>query len=278
MKKFKEILLDIPTLTNHYLISLINSNKNRELFDNIEQYFMFIGYPRSGHSLIGSLLDAHPNIVVAQELGVLKYILARFNKAQIYYLLLENSRKFTERGRQWGDYSYKVHNQWQGTFKKLKIIGDKQGGGACLRLKARPWLLLRLRDTIGSIKSLHVIRNPYDNISTISKQHNMNLKDSIDYYFSFCETIAKVKEQLNNDELFEFRQESFIDDPKKLLKEICEFLREDAPNEYLNSCASVVYKSPHKSRYKAQWSDELIEIVNQRISQYFFLNGYSFHD
>ncbi len=27
---------------------------------------MFIGYPRSGHSLVGSLLDAHPNIIVAQ--------------------------------------------------------------------------------------------------------------------------------------------------------------------------------------------------------------------
>ena len=59
---------------------------------------MFVGYPRSGHSLIGSLLDAHPNMLVAHELSALKYLLAGFRKEQIFYLLLENSRAFTRPG------------------------------------------------------------------------------------------------------------------------------------------------------------------------------------
>ena len=33
---------------------------------------VFIGYPRSGHSLIGSLLDAHPEVIVSDEYNVVE--------------------------------------------------------------------------------------------------------------------------------------------------------------------------------------------------------------
>jgi hypothetical protein len=39
---------------------------------------MFIGYLRSGHSLIASLLDAHPNAIATHELDALKFVGARF--------------------------------------------------------------------------------------------------------------------------------------------------------------------------------------------------------
>lgn len=122
---------------------------------------MFIGHSRSGHSLIGTLLDAHPNIIIAHELAALHYIYARFSKRQIYYLLLERSRVFAQGRRTRGSYFYDVSNQWQGRYRKLQIIGDKHGEGATLRLQARPWLLQRLRDVIDErIKFIHVIRNP----------------------------------------------------------------------------------------------------------------------
>lgn len=34
--------------------------------DSVKKFVFFIGYARSGHSIIASLLDAHPNIVMAQ--------------------------------------------------------------------------------------------------------------------------------------------------------------------------------------------------------------------
>ena len=34
-------------------------------------FLMFIGYPRSGHTLISSLLDAHPNAIVTNEFNVI---------------------------------------------------------------------------------------------------------------------------------------------------------------------------------------------------------------
>ena len=76
----------------------------------------------------------------------------------------------------------------------------------------------------------------------------------------------------------ELRHETFINSPKTYLIELCHFLGVDAPDDYLNNCASIVFKSPHKSRYEVQWRSELIEIVSKRINEFPFLHGYSYED
>ena len=57
-------------------------------YQDIEKYCMFIGYPRSGHSLVGSLLDAHPYMLIAHELDALRYIQVGFSKKQLYHLII----------------------------------------------------------------------------------------------------------------------------------------------------------------------------------------------
>src|SRR4051794_27905037 len=163
-------------LTQAYLVSSYRGRKNRNLFDGVETYCMFIGYPRSGHSLIGSLLDAHPSAIIAHELDALKFVAAGFNKDQLYQLLLDNSRRFARKGRAWTGYTYGVPGQWQGRFDKLHVIGDKKGGRSTLQLAENPELLHRLRKTVATdIRFIHTIRNPYDNIATMHKrarEHN----------------------------------------------------------------------------------------------------------
>lgn len=88
-----------------YVKSFCKQSKYEEDIKSIEKYCMFVGYPRSGHSLVGSLLDAHPNIVIAHELDALRYIKEGFNKKQLFYLLLEKSQRFTKAGREWTGYS-----------------------------------------------------------------------------------------------------------------------------------------------------------------------------
>ena len=42
----------------------------------LRSFCLFIGYPRSGHSLLGSLLDAHPDIAIAHEVNALGLVVA----------------------------------------------------------------------------------------------------------------------------------------------------------------------------------------------------------
>ena len=269
-------------IARDYPMSLWGGIKERKLFEDINTYFMFIGYPRSGHSLVGSLLDAHPNMIVGHELNTLKYILAGFRRRQIYYLLLKSSQAYTERGRDWYGYSYEVPDQWQGRFEKLQIIGDKKGAGSTLALRSHPSLLKRLRKTLNiSVKFIHAVRNPYDNISSIYgivRIARPRLEDSIDYYFSLCETVSEIKKQLKSNDMFELRHEAFVDDPENLLIEICSFLGGNAPNDYLKECASIVTKPPRKTRYLPEWDNELIHTVKERMAEFPFLEGYSYED
>jgi hypothetical protein len=267
-------------LAQNYPTSLWGSVRNQRLFESIETYCMFIGYPRSGHTLIGSLLDAHPNMIIGHELNTLKYVLAGYRKGQIFYLLLRRSRSFTEKGRKWSGYSYKVPNQWNGRFKKLQVIGDKKAAGSTLVLRSCPWILEGLYNAVkGKIKFIHVIRNPYDNISTICKKEKkgkMDLEDSIDYYFSLCETVAEIKRQVEDNDIFEFRIESFIHSPEIYLRKLCNFLGLDAPDDYLGDCASIVFRSPQKTRSNVNWNYELIDRVKEKMTGYSFLEDYSY--
>ncbi len=285
MKKNFEIVKKTLNLAKLYLPSAYGGFKNRKLFENMDTYCMFIGYPRSGHSLIGTLLDAHPNMIIAPELDALKYIHARFSKRQISYLIVKRSQMSAETRFKRKGYLYVVvPNQWNGKIKSLRVIGDKHGESSSIRLKVVSDLLGRLRNTFNiNIKFIHVIRNPFDNISTICRKadrHKLNpgLKHSINYYFSLCKMVLDIKKQIKCSELFELRYELFIEDPKIYLKELCQFLGLDASDDYLNDCASIVFKSPHKSRCNIQWNQELIDNVKNRINEFPFLQGYSYSE
>ena len=283
---FKE---NYSQLRNYYrkvkelnLTYVLETLKDKKTFQNVDKYCMFIGYPRSGHSLVGSLLDAHPNIIIAHELNALNFVDMGFNQQQIYYLILKNSRKFATQGREWSGYSYEVHHQWQGKFRDLKVIGDKKGGGSTGLLRYKPELLNVLQNKIDvPAKFIHVIRNPYDNISTMytrSNKKDKKLADSINQYFGFCDTIAQLKQEINQGDMIDIRHEEIISNSKFWLNEICKFLGIDAGDDYLNDCANIIYQSPNKSRHKLQWNDELIETVKNKMNQYDFLSGYSYED
>ncbi len=40
-------------------------------FSKVHTFVLFVGYPRSGHSLIGSMIDAHPNAIIAHEVPLI---------------------------------------------------------------------------------------------------------------------------------------------------------------------------------------------------------------
>ena len=96
---------------------------------------MFIGYPRSGHTLISSLLDAHPNAIVANEFDVIskwqKWEVANKNKYFLFNQLYQNSKQEAEIGYRSAivphRYNYSVPDQWQGTFNRRILVSFVNG-------------------------------------------------------------------------------------------------------------------------------------------------------
>jgi len=262
-----------------YVASAIAGRRQRDLFAGVETYCMFIGYPRSGHSLVGSLLDAHPDMVIAHELDALGFVQNGFRRQQLYALIMNNSGEIAAKGREQTGYSYEIPNQWQGRFRDLKVIGDKRGVTSMARLQRRPQLLDTLQRVVRDpVRFVHVVRNPFDNISTMSKRRDFTPQQAADIYFGLSRTVASVKARVGDGHVIDVRHESVIADPKGALKEMCAFLGVTPSDDYLEDCASIVYASPHRSRHEAPWTPELIADVKRRMEPFAFLEGYGWDD
>jgi len=110
------------------------------------------------------------------------------------------------------------------------------------------------------------------------KRRNLTIEEKSNYYFSLCETVTNIRQQLNSDELFEFRYESLIAEPERILKELCFFLGVDAREDYIKDCVATIFKSPGKPRYYEPWGRESITTVKEKMSRFSFLEGYSYDD
>jgi hypothetical protein len=271
----------IRRLAADWPASLLGGWRHCHDFRELESYCFFIGHPRSGHSIVGGLLDAHPEVVIAHEQGALMYILAHASRLQLFYLLLRNARRAAADERRSGNYFYEVPGQWRGRFRSLRVVGDKQGEGAVLRFRQRPSLLRRLRKTVRlPLRCIHVLRHPLDNITTICRKADIHRIDpgldaAIDYYFALCETITEVRKEVALDEIFELRHEAFVEHPRQCLDRLCRFIGVTAEPDYLDACASVVRPTPRHSRETIDWPRESTDRVLRRSRAFSFLNAYT---
>lgn len=275
------------SLLRKYIKSLIMTPFYYKDFESIESFCLFIGYPRSGHSFLGALLDAHPQIVIAMEEDALHLIKHRFSKNQLYYCLIKNSYNFTHKlNNIWTGYSYAVPNSYQGRYKKLKVIGDKKGGRSAILLGMEPKLYDILKERVQcDVKLFHIIRNPFDDISTMvirnlnrykGSEHLLH-KEKVGLYFEKVENNARHR--LNPKlSVLDIYHEDFIAAPVEQLEKMINFLELEADDLYYKNCAAITYKTPHKSRYEIKWPDELKQKVLAKIENYDFLKRYSFDD
>jgi hypothetical protein len=271
-----------------YLWSLGAGFFHRREWEKVRTVALFVGYPRTGASMMGALLDAHPNMVFAQELHLLRASELGFSRNQIYALILRKAQRFHETGAKGkghvagSKYSYAVPDQWQGRHEELLVLGDKQAPGTTARLTAHPELAARLAREFGDrLRIIHMIRNPFDSINGIFRLKNgrggrnrhIELRQSIDYYFRLVDGVIALQRR-HRDEMFDLRLEELILDPVAALQRTCAFLEVPCPEDYVRACASILFPEP-KSRTDVPWTLEEIALVKEKIAAVPFLQGYT---
>jgi len=260
-----------------YLRSAALGFRDRALFSDLRTYVFLIGYPRSGSSLVGSLIDAHRHATVAHELDAVGFLDRGFGRSQLFHLIAANSREFSDSGREWTGYSYEAPGQFQGRSEGIHVIGDKKAGRTTRRLGDDPSLLARLRDTVGvPLRMVHLVRNPYDNIATRhSRRPRSELRETIDRHFALCDAVGTIRGVARQGEILDVRHEDLIGDPAATLTRILAFVGLEPEPEYVRAAAAIVYSSPHRSRDAMEWSDDDRREVAERIARHEFLAGYS---
>ncbi len=251
-------------------------------FPDIHDFCLFVGYSRSGHTLVGALLDAHPEITIANEANALKLVVEeKLSRRALFETLVENARRQAEHpgGRRGGGgYSYTVPGQWQGRARRLRVIGDKKGGRTRGRLQRDPEELGVLERTVEApLRILHVIRNPYDLIArwVLARKDGRTLPQAVEDFGANVRTIQDAVIADGERPVLTLRHESFVASPKTELARICEFLGVDTDDAYLDACASIVFESPQTARQRVEWTSADRDAVQQIIDRHAFLAGYS---
>jgi len=248
---------------------------HRKELDQLQGYCMFVGYPRSGHSLVGSLINAHPEAVVAHETNLLRYLRYGFPRQVLLGILLHRDREFGTRGRSGSGYDYRVTDQYQGRFTRLRVIGDKRGRASTKLLGEDPELLRKLKQRLRlPLRVIHHVRNPFDNIATMARRAGEPVERAAYRYFRLVEWATTSFQTLSAGELVTSHHEDFVGNPRNELARLIRFLDLEPPEDYLDACTRLVFDSPRRSRDQYEWSPATAEFVERTMAQYPHLQRY----
>ncbi len=275
----------------------------------VETFVFFVGYPRSGHSIVGSIMDAHPNMIIAHEYNLFReWEKATKKHAQrmgLYNALYKNSVENALTG--WRSevksdkgYTLGVESSWQANFTTLKVIGDKSGAVTSQFFDTNPdrfvEILEELKRTVRvPIRVIHVVRNPYDMISTrllyadaggkkksklpATKERKHCNPHGLGYQtnrtFLLINSAHNLLKKTNLTSLT-VHHSDLVAIPKETVSMICHFLDLPCPADYLDACAKKVYGKPSKTRLLVTWPQTMVEEVQRLSKPYSFLSRYSF--
>ena len=285
-----------------------------EQVQGVEKFLFFTGYPRSGHSIAGSLLDAHPNIMLSYAFylfrgvmqGSIEYFLR--NKTAFFEILHEKSYHYSKvsGSKSRKGYTLDVPGLWSGKFDgKLKVIGDKSAMPTSVeynKSSSSSWYkdqFDHLCKSVGvPVVGLHVVRNPFDMISTHTmyralgrawkrketkwtpenKYRNDGVLESVVKFYLMMARAVHEMVPFCGMTVLEVHNEDFIQNPRRELQRLCKFLDVDCPEGYLEVCEKKTYNKISRTRDLIYWPLSLKQTVEEAIKKYPFFRGYSFEE
>ena len=252
----------------------------QEYLNNVREAVFTVGFNRSGSSLIGDLLSAHPNIVMDNESGIIRrYMNGEFTSREslLSFIIKHDMDRGIKKNY--------VAGQYQQHYDcNIEVVGDKHSPHNTVSLtKTESNTLEELEKFIKlPIKLLFNVRNPYDMVASMvnsipdwRQSQSEKTEKAISFFTHRSADNMKLIDQVSADRIFMIRLEDFIASPAKMLANICDFLGVAKTPEYLSSCTEVTYKMPNKSRDTLDWNEEHQKKIDALIEKYEFFNGYS---
>lgn len=278
-------------------------------FSQSHTLVQFAGFPRSGHSIVGSMIDAHADALVSHEADILGLVEAGFSMEETYALIAENSAEFEANGRFWNGHCYHVPGATGGRSATPLVVGDKKGDWAIRRLADDPTILTRFSTAFPGVRTawICIVRNPFDNVATLSLRRsrhydemridaathaefkrriaeqrssgtNRILPEMLEDYAALCAGVEAVKAVVDPNDWLEVRHEDFVASPAATMKRIFGYLGLAADPAVAEGAEQIVRASANRSRHDIEWSVDDIDSVQAMVDRHDFLRTYVFDE
>jgi hypothetical protein len=279
-------------------------------FANLQSFVQFMGYPRSGHTLIAMLLDAHPDVALSNEINLLekwdKFATAFelemlvVNKVLARYAADRPQKPKKHAKNEVGHYNYRVPGAWQGRWRCLRVLGDKKGSSTTAGLQ-RDWngTLAKLRwfesNLHVPVKFFHVIRNPFDNIATmitrglnvrthnatdratmVAAQWDDSWDKRVERWIGLFETNVRFALTLPPGSVLHVHDFQLLGNATHETQRWCAFLSLECPARFSAAVARVLFRQPWRSRDRIPWSSRARRRIDKFLREHELLQHYSF--
>ena len=281
----------------------------KEAIKSVETFILFIGFSRSGSSILGALLDAHPHVVLSNEYLLISKVATGNSKDPVFNdrrtlfsvlynrqrSLLNNSLINPSKG-----YSLYIQNSYMGTYKDtIAVVGDKSGAYTNFVHLGNKSYFFEIIEHLGNvvkapIKFINPVRNPFDIIATqmlyglggkeLRAEANTH-KIILDPKYIDCKVKQFEKEiwsiveicKSQRYEVLHVHLEDLVESPRVELLKICNFLGVSCPEDYISACTDKIFKETSKTRHSIEWPNEALDKVHSIIQSIPYLKRYSFY-
>ena len=245
---------------------------------------MFCCPPRSGHTFVASILNAHPNVICSNQ----QFILPKMDLNKILKSIVAGTHR-----TQWNSNAYVETGRKQDIY----LVGDKTGHRTVEHLLSIPEDLEKFKKIIPwPIKWIHIVRNPYDNLATWTKKnHESRKKIPQGYGYGDIERITqemefknvfqkykalnnKIKElkQTENENVLSMNHEKVIRFIDRSLDELCAFLEIEKDDDWRARVIRAKWLKPRITRRNIKWTPDMRAKTAKLIRKYPWFNGYAF--
>jgi len=245
----------------------------------------FVGPGQCGHTIVAACLDAHPHMMIADELSTMRAAAKGKTREQLFEAMMKDSRDRPTGNLNWRMKIGRIKGQYQGKYKdKLKVLGNKHGWEAIgqYRSKGGKDLTVGYKNLIEvPLKIIHVIRNPFDHLSSWRagrKGRHSTPNQLINIFVGLCDgTQALFYEKDWGEDFMEVYTEEFCSDTPGNLNRISNFLAVEPYPDWVEACDKRVFDSARRRVEAVKWENkELDRVYKEIVNKYSWYEGYRY--
>jgi hypothetical protein len=243
-----------------------------------KEVLVFVGSPRTGSTLLGQIINFHPNCYIANESRLVQRVIENNEKIEkvlqnIYKDAQNHFKQSLENDKKYGKTIDRYQPKWQNMQhltndidfekKEIKYLGDKKAGGVSQVYKNEKEKTLKFFKENEKIKMIQIIRNPINAAKSLMKSHNVeSFEDACESIIEKTYLAEKLIEETNNKAL-QLYYEDLLKEPQKEIKKIIEFLELEVNLNWIEKISTIITSTDNET-----FSENEIEIMNKLILQY----------
>lgn len=268
-------------LRRRRMMARVAAWRQPELARDVETVCLFIGHVKSGGSLIGAMVDAHPDAVVADEVDALDHLSAGFSREELLAVMAKGSRREAMKGRvtarRLQPYSLAIDDQWQGRHRRPAVMGESRAGPTTRKLGADPRRLQDLVDFAAParLRFIHVIRNPLDPIGAMVVRGGRSVEGAIADYAAQAQRAELIVADLREDDVLAVHYEDLLDRPLETVESVFRFLGLEPEPGVVSACKELVDPTRQPERRLTSWTQPQLEEVHSLTERHPFLGRYT---